>query len=79
MRPAPPQEPRPAFGHLLKHGSFHTGLEPLLAKVAGVLKPLALGAGAGALGLAAITKHTAAQDEKARRKSLVYTPMTGTP
>ena len=79
MRPAPPQEPRPSVGQVLKHGSFHTGLEPLLAKVAGVLRPLALGAGAGALGLAAIANHPAAQDEKARRKSLVYTPMTGTP
>jgi hypothetical protein len=73
------QEPLPAFGQVIKHGSFHTGLEPLLAKVAGVLKPLALGAGAGALGLAAIANHTAAQDDKARRKSLVYTPVTGTP
>ena len=79
MRPAPPQEPLPEFGQVIEHGSFHTGLEPLLAKVAGVLKPLALGAGAGALGLATIAKHTADQDEKARRKSLVYTPMTGTP
>jgi len=79
VRLAPPQEPLSAFGQVIKHGSFHTGLEPLLAKVAGVLKPLAIGAGVGALGLGAIAHHTAAQDEEARRKSLVYTPMTGTP
>ena len=68
-----------ALEQLLKHGSFHTGLEPLLAKAAGVLRPLAVGAGASALGLAALAKNTAARDEKQRRNSLVYTPMTGVP
>lgn len=68
-----------ALEQLLMHGSFCTGLEPLLAKAAGVLRPLAIGAGAGALGLAALTKNQAAHDEKQRRNALVYTPVTGVP
>ncbi len=64
--------------HHLRQGSFCTGLEPLL-KAAGVLRPLAIGAGAGALGLAALSKSTASRDEKERRNALVYTPMTGVP
>jgi hypothetical protein len=72
--------PKTAFKleHRLYQGSFCTGLEPLL-KAAGVLRPLAIGAGAGALGLAALTKNTASRDEKERRNALVYTPMTGMP
>lgn len=75
MRP----EASHAIDHLQLDGRFRTGLEPLLVKAAGVLRPLAIGAGAGALGLAALKKNTAARDEKQRRSSLVYTPMSGVP
>ena len=68
-----------AIDHVQQHETFCTGLEPLLAKVAGVLRPLAIGAGVGAFGLAALTKNTMARDEKQRRNSLVYTPMSGAP